>query len=52
MADSGHPSDDDDAAVARTYVAEALRSLAEIADKPGVEHEVREDARKELEKWL
>jgi hypothetical protein len=44
--------EDDDSALARRYSAEALRILAEIADKSTADPAVREEARQALEKWL
>ena len=44
--------EDDESALARRYSAEALRILAEIADKSNADPAVREEARQSLEKWL
>jgi hypothetical protein len=44
--------ENDKSALARRYSAEALRVLAEIADKSNADPAVTEEARQSLEKWL
>jgi hypothetical protein len=44
--------DEEDAAEARKYAAEALRAIAEIADSLTTEPNIREEARRSLEKQL
>jgi hypothetical protein len=44
--------DEEEAAEARKYAAEALRTLAKIADSPTAKPKVREEARRSLEARL
>lgn len=46
------PDDDDIAALARSYTAEALTLLSNAMDNPNADPKVREEAKRELEKWL
>jgi hypothetical protein len=44
--------EDDGSGSSRQYAAAALKRLAEIADDPRADAQTRNDAHRELEKWL